>query len=548
MEGANSTEFDPETPFPVIDLLPEQKEIADMGGTMRLGADPIKLHDGDARSASCTARRSSTSATATATRSTTTCAGGSSRPGLVCSGTSPDERLVEAIELPADEHPFFVASQYHPEFKSRPERPAPAVPRSSSAPRSRTRSRRTRRGADEGSERDGRHAPPREARQRGRARAAGRDVRGAVPDREPVRARAPLRRLGRRASSTAIGLEVDEDDAGAAAGSDAATCWRGFRDSGADSILLCAHLDTVPLAAPVEPVIVDGGWENANEAILGADNKAAVAVVLELARRLHGRAGSRPRWASSCCSPSARRSRSGAPRRSTPTRLSSRFGYVFDHASPIGEIVLASPTYYRIVAEVRGRAAHAGIRPEDGRSAIAAAARAIAAMRLGRLDPETTANVGTIAGGTNANVVPEHCRIEAEARSLDRVARRGGGDRDGRPPAGGRRRGRVRPRRDRRADVRGLPDPAARTAGGARRARAARLRLRAPATSPRGGGSDANALEAQDSRARTSPTAPSATTSPGSGSASTRSRGCSRSRSRCVEQAPAIVSAAAATA
>jgi CTP synthase len=124
MDGANSTEFDPETPFPVIDLLPEQKEIADMGGTMRLGADPIKLHDstrirdlyGEAvvyerhrhrYEVNNHLRRRLESA------------------GLVCSGTSPDERLVEAIELPADVHPFFVASQYHPEFKSRPERPAP---------------------------------------------------------------------------------------------------------------------------------------------------------------------------------------------------------------------------------------------------------------------------------------------------------------------------------------------------------------------------------------------------------------------------------------
>jgi len=100
--------------------------------------------------------------------------------------------------------------------------------------------------------------------------------------------------------------------------------------------------------------------------------------------------------------------------------LLSRFGYVFDHATPIGEVVLSAPTYYRILAELHGRAAHAGIRPENGRSAIAAAARGIAAMRLGRLDDETTANVGTIAGGTNANVVPEYCRVEAEARSLDR--------------------------------------------------------------------------------------------------------------------------------
>ena len=124
MDGANSTEFDLETEWPVIDLLPEQKEVSDLGGTMRLGADPIKLHEGTSARAiygeavvyerhrhryevSITLRKRLEDA------------------GLVVCGTSPDERLVEAVELPADQHPFFVASQYHPEFKSRPERPAP---------------------------------------------------------------------------------------------------------------------------------------------------------------------------------------------------------------------------------------------------------------------------------------------------------------------------------------------------------------------------------------------------------------------------------------
>jgi CTP synthase len=124
MEGANSTEFDPETPFPVIDLLPEQKEIADMGGTMRLGADPIKLHDGTRLrelygEAVVYERHRHRYEVNNHLRRRLESA------GLICSGTSPDERLVEAIELRGDEHPFFVASQYHPEFKSRPERPAP---------------------------------------------------------------------------------------------------------------------------------------------------------------------------------------------------------------------------------------------------------------------------------------------------------------------------------------------------------------------------------------------------------------------------------------
>ncbi len=124
MEGANSTEMDPETPFPVIDLLPEQKEIADMGGTMRLGADPIKLHEGTrvrelyGEAVIYERHRHRYEVNNHLRRKL-------EAVGLVCSGTSPDDRLVEVIELARDVHPFFVASQYHPEFKSRPERPAP---------------------------------------------------------------------------------------------------------------------------------------------------------------------------------------------------------------------------------------------------------------------------------------------------------------------------------------------------------------------------------------------------------------------------------------
>jgi tripeptide aminopeptidase len=222
-----------------------------------------------------------------------------------------------------------------------------------------------------------------------------------------------------------IGIEVQEDDVAARAGSDAGNLLaripgspRGGNGDGRRGILLCAHLDTVPLTAPVDPVLVDGRWENANQGILGADNKTAVAILIELARRLKTASAPPPvpieLLFTVCEEVSLRGSKEFdiAP-------LQSRFGYVFDHATPVGEIVLASPTHYRIEAELRGRAAHAGVRPEEGRSAIAAAARAIAAMRLGRIDPESTANVGTIAGGTSINVVPERCRIEAETRSLD---------------------------------------------------------------------------------------------------------------------------------
>jgi tripeptide aminopeptidase len=101
------------------------------------------------------------------------------------------------------------------------------------------------------------------------------------------------------------------------------------------------------------------------------------------------------------------------------SQLRSEFGYVFDHATAIGQIIVAAPTYYRIDASFHGHAAHAGIRPEDGRNAIAAAAAGIAALELGRLDPQTTANVGVIKGGTAGNVVAERCDVMLEARSID---------------------------------------------------------------------------------------------------------------------------------
>jgi CTP synthase len=122
LDGANSSEFDPETPHPVIDLLPEQKEVEDMGGTMRLGSDPVKLVEGSKAHAAygepvVYERHRHRYEVNNQLRPKL------AAQGLHVSGTSPDERLVEVIELP--DHPWFVASQYHPEFKSRPNRPQP---------------------------------------------------------------------------------------------------------------------------------------------------------------------------------------------------------------------------------------------------------------------------------------------------------------------------------------------------------------------------------------------------------------------------------------
>ena len=220
----------------------------------------------------------------------------------------------------------------------------------------------------------------------------------------------------------AMGLEVTEDEAAEATGGNAGNLFARIEGRGAGprrTILLCAHLDTVEQTAPIEPVVVDDGWENANHAILGADNKAAVAVMLEAVRR--ARAESSPVGIELLLTTGEETALQGA-KEFDRQKLTAEYGYVFDHATPIGEIVVASPTYFKLVAEFHGQAAHAGIRPEDGRNAISAAARAIASIRSGRLDDETTTNVAGITGGRpHTNVVPDHCRFWAEARSLDQA-------------------------------------------------------------------------------------------------------------------------------
>jgi tripeptide aminopeptidase len=215
----------------------------------------------------------------------------------------------------------------------------------------------------------------------------------------------------------ALGYEVTEDDAAADSVAECGNLFARIPGRSDRSVMLCAHLDTVPHEGVVEPVLVAGGWESAGETILGADNKAAVAMLLALAHRTAVEGS--PIGVELVFTVSEEPGLQGAKAFDISV-LRSPFGYVFDHATPIGEVVVGSPTFYRLHAAFRGAAAHAGLRPQDGRSAILAASKAIASLRLGRIDDETTANVGTIAGGVGGtNVVPEHCWFDAEARSLD---------------------------------------------------------------------------------------------------------------------------------
>ncbi|MBA3301979.1 MAG: M20/M25/M40 family metallo-hydrolase [Thermoleophilaceae bacterium] len=215
----------------------------------------------------------------------------------------------------------------------------------------------------------------------------------------------------------AAGLEVEEDSSREQTGSDAGNVFaRIAGPADAPTILFCAHLDTVPLDSPVEVERSNGVFTNAAESILGADNKAAVAVLLELARRF-GAVGA-PVGIELLFTTCEEVGLAGA-KAFDATRLRAGSGFVFDHATAIGQLIVAAPTHYRVEARFHGRAVHAGIRPEEGHSAIEAAARAIAAMELGRLDEETTTNVGTIRGGSAGNVVAERCAVVLEVRSLD---------------------------------------------------------------------------------------------------------------------------------
>jgi tripeptide aminopeptidase len=214
----------------------------------------------------------------------------------------------------------------------------------------------------------------------------------------------------------ALGLEVSEDGAAGAARAGAGNIVARLPGRGEGWVMFCAHIDTVPHPGQIE-VVNDGGvFRSAGETILGADNKAAVAVFLELVAR---HAAEPPPVGIELLLTVAEEQGLRGAKAFDVAELRAECGFVLDHASAVGEVIVTSPTQQQLRADFAGVEAHAGIRPEDGSNAIAAAAAAISRMELGRLDEATTANVGKIVGGTSGNVVPGHCAIVAEARSLD---------------------------------------------------------------------------------------------------------------------------------
>lgn len=218
---------------------------------------------------------------------------------------------------------------------------------------------------------------------------------------------------------TAVGLVVHEDATGNAIGGDCGNLWCVVGSLEEQPCLaLGAHLDTVTPPPVIEPWLdVEGLFRNARDGILGADDKAAVAALVHAAELLVGSGEPFPAFELffTVCEEQGLVGAKHLDR----DLLRSPIAAVMDSSGPVGGITVRAPSQQIIRALFKGEAAHAGVEPERGRNAIQAAAKAVASMALGRLDEETTANIGVIHGGVATNIVPECCEIEGECRSHD---------------------------------------------------------------------------------------------------------------------------------
>lgn len=180
-------------------------------------------------------------------------------------------------------------------------------------------------------------------------------------------------------------------------------------------ILLSAHMDTVASTEGWGYVMEDDTIRSNGKMILGADDKAGIAAIMEALRVLHEEAI--PHGDIQVVFTIGEEVGLLGAKHLDYGLIKARCAFIYDMGKPVGCVVVAAPSHDNIIARIHGRAAHAGARPEDGINAIVVASNAIANMRLGRIDKETTANIGVISGGTARNVVPEFCEVKGEARS-----------------------------------------------------------------------------------------------------------------------------------
>jgi tripeptide aminopeptidase len=217
---------------------------------------------------------------------------------------------------------------------------------------------------------------------------------------------------------SALGLNLLEDDTAEKTGHGAGNLivtLDGTKD-GVDSIYFTSHMDTVVPGKGVKPSIQDGYIMTDGTTILGADDKAGLAAMLESIRVLkenniaHGKI--------EFVITAGEESGLVGAKALDPSLMTAKFGYALDSDGKVGNIIVAAPTQAKVKATLYGKTAHAGVAPERGVSAITMAAKAVAKMPLGRIDEETTANIGRFEGGTQTNIVADRVDILAEARSL----------------------------------------------------------------------------------------------------------------------------------
>jgi tripeptide aminopeptidase len=217
---------------------------------------------------------------------------------------------------------------------------------------------------------------------------------------------------------TDLGVHVYEDDTMSVTGHGAGNliCTLEGTKEGVDTIYFTSHMDTVVPGNGIKPSIKDGYIVTDGTTILGADDKAGLAAMLEAIKILkeqniaHGKI--------EFIITVGEESGLVGAKAIDPNKITAKFGYALDSDGKVGDIIVAAPTQAKVIATVLGKTAHAGVAPEKGISAITVAAKAISKMPLGRIDEETTANIGRFEGGTQTNIVCDHVSILAEARSL----------------------------------------------------------------------------------------------------------------------------------
>jgi tripeptide aminopeptidase len=186
-----------------------------------------------------------------------------------------------------------------------------------------------------------------------------------------------------------------------------------------EAVMLAAHMDTVMPGRRVQPVVRDGVVYSDGTTILGADDKAGVAVILEVLQEIVERGLAHPNL--EVVITVQEESGLVGAKALDASGLRARLGVSLDAGGAPGTITVSAPSHNFVSATMHGKAAHAGAQPELGINAIVAAAQAVADMPLGRIDEETTANIGTIQGGTARNIVPDRVELLGEARSRDKA-------------------------------------------------------------------------------------------------------------------------------